>query len=214
MSSGGFAADQLTPLVQQNLRFYLENIATDFYSAYHRWFATQPVNWRFLAAKERYRRGDPAAFIREPSLSDPQWLDRIGARLGRSVRALRQYRPLYYSLGDETGIADLSAFWDFDLSPDSLAAMRQWLQARYGSLEALNREWGSNFAAWDAVAPMTTAEALRRSDRNYAAWADFKEWMDVAFARAIVGRHSRHPRRRSGGDVGDRGRTDPGLGRV
>jgi hypothetical protein len=184
--SGGFVADQLAPLLQANLRCYLENIATDFYSAYHRWAPNKPENWRFREAKERHRRGDLTAFIRDPSLSDPAWLDRIVARLGRSLRNLQPYRPLYYSLGDETGIADLSAFWDFDLSAHSLAGMRQWLLQEYGSLAALNREWGKEFASWDEVLPMTTAQALQRSDRNYAAWADFKEWMDVSFARALA----------------------------
>ena len=33
---------------------------------------------------------------------------------------------------------------------------------------------------------MTTREAMLRSDQNFAAWADFKEWMDVAFAHAIA----------------------------
>src|SRR6202035_4914918 len=28
-------------------------------------------------------------------------------------------------------------------------------------------------------------EAMKRSDENYSAWADFKEWMDIAFARAL-----------------------------
>ena len=59
----------------------------------------------------------------------PQWLNKIHDRLIRSVRALHPYRPLYYSLGDETGIGDLAAFWDFDLSDFSLAAMREWLKS-------------------------------------------------------------------------------------
>jgi hypothetical protein len=33
---------------------------------------------------------------------------------------------------------------------------------------------------------MTTAQAMRRSDGNFSAWADFKAFMDVAFARAIA----------------------------
>jgi hypothetical protein len=32
---------------------------------------------------------------------------------------------------------------------------------------------------------MTTDEAMKRSDGNFSAWGDFKEWMDVAFARAL-----------------------------
>ena len=96
-----------------------------------------------------------------------------------------RYHPLYYSLGDETGIADLTAFFDFDLSPGSLEGMRVWLRQGYGSLAALNAEWGTNFVRWEDVRPETTRQAMRRSDDNFASWADFKAWMDVAFARAL-----------------------------
>ncbi|MBV8507296.1 MAG: beta-galactosidase [Alphaproteobacteria bacterium] len=177
----------LARLVDADLRCYLENISTDFYSPYHKWYDGRPVDWRFLEAKQRYwaNPGDRAAFIREPSLSDPEWLNKIHDRLIRSVRALRPYRPLYYSLCDEAGIGDLTAFWDFDLSDFSLAAMREWLKNNYDSLAALNQQWSTAFRGWDQVVPMTTDEAMRRSDENFSAWADFKEWMDVAFARAL-----------------------------
>ena len=33
--------------------------------------------------------------------------------------------------------------------------------------------------------PELTDAALQRTDGNYSAWADFKAWMDVAFARAV-----------------------------
>ncbi len=182
-----YTPSYLARLVDADLRCYLENIATDFYSSYHRWDDERPVNWRFLDAKQRYWANprDREAFIREPSLSDPQWLQKIRTRLTRSVEALRPYRPLYYSLGDETGIGDLAAFWDFDFSAASLAGMREWLHEGYGSLAALNRQWGTAFDTWNEVMPMTTDEAIKRSDQNFSAWADFKEWMDVAFARAV-----------------------------
>jgi hypothetical protein len=185
--------DEMAPILASNLRFYVENIATDFYSAYHRWFPDHAVNWRFLAAQQLYRRGDPAAFLRDPSLSDPQWLKRIHDRVVQTVTAFRPYRPLYYNLGDETGIADLAAYWDFDFSPASLAAMRRWLATQYPDLAALNREWGTDFPRWNNVVPPTTDAAMRRKDENFAAWGDFKEWMDVAFARAIaMGRDAVH----------------------
>ena len=63
--------------------------------------------------------------------------------------------------------------------------MREWLKSDYESLAALNRQWGTAFRGWDEVVPMTTDEAMSRSDENYSAWADFKEWMDIAFARAL-----------------------------
>jgi len=178
---------QTAPLIKAGLGWYIENAATDFYSAYHRWTPGKPVNWRFAALQQQYRanENDLAALMRDPSLSDPAWQARIGARLTAIVRDQRRYHPLYYCLGDETGIADLTAFWDFDFSPDSLAAMRVWLRSQYPSLAALNAEWDTHFPTWDAVRPATTIEAMRRTDGNFAAWADFKAWMDVAFATAL-----------------------------
>jgi len=61
-------------LLRNDLRWYLENIATDFYSEYHRWFPDRPVNWKFEEAKVLYGK-DPSskeAFKRHPSLSDPE----------------------------------------------------------------------------------------------------------------------------------------------
>jgi Beta-galactosidase len=141
----------------------------------------------FDAAKARLRAdpADTAVFVREPSLSDPVWLAAIRARLDTVVRAQSQYRPLFYNLADETGIGDLAAAWDADVAPASLAAMRVWLRTQYPDLAALNQQWGVNFPDWDAVTPELTATAMRRTDDNYSAWADFKAWMDVAFTRAV-----------------------------
>ena len=63
--------------------------------------------------------------------------------------------------------------------------MRVWLRRQYGTLAALNAEWGTHYTTWNAVQPETTREAMRRTDGNFAAWADFKAWMDVSFARAL-----------------------------
>jgi len=174
-------------LLKNDLRWYAENVATDFYSEYHRWFPDRPVHWKFLAAKELYKK-DPAskeAFKRHPSLVDPEWLQRIHDRLVESARLNSPYGPLFYNLGDEPGIADLAAFWDFDFSDQSLVEMRRWLKERYVTLAALNEQWGTDFTRWDLVAPLTTNEAMQRTDDNFSAWADFKEWMDVSFTRAI-----------------------------
>ena len=178
---------QFAPMQAAGLSWYVENIATDFYSAYHRWFPNREVNWRFVEAQQRFQQNpdDETVFWRDPSFADPAWQQRIRDRLIATVHEQSRYHPLYYSLGDETGIADLTAFFDFDLSPGSLAGMRDWLRQGYGSLDALNAEWGTDFARWEDVRPETTRQAMRRADDNFAAWADFKAWMDVAFARAL-----------------------------
>lgn len=182
-------------LADNDLRWYAENIATDFYAAYHRYFPDRPKTYLFREAKELYAR-DPSskeAFKRLPSLSDQAWLDRVAERVEKAVRMQKPWGPVFYSLGDESGIADLTAYWDFDFSDHSLTAMRPWLRERYGTLGALNRQWGADFKSWDRVIPETTNEAMKRADGNWSSWADHKDWMDEAFARALkVGADAAH----------------------
>jgi len=187
-ATGLFSRDEAAGLASAGFGFYLENIATDFYSPYHRFYEGKQVNWRYLELKKRYlsNPSDRSVFLRDPSLSDPAWIARIGHRIADNVAALGGREPLYYSLADEPGIADLAVNWDFDFSPVSLEEMRKWLEGEYGSLDALNREWDARFSRWDDVMPETTDEAIRGPRDNLAAWVDFKTWMDVAFARAIA----------------------------
>src|SRR5882762_1517571 len=98
---------------------------------------------------EMYQK-DPAskeAFKRRPSLSDPAWLEKVHDRLIESVKRNAPYRPIFYNLADESGIADLAAFWDYDFSDQSLEAMRRWLRERYSTLDDLNRQWGTTFTS-------------------------------------------------------------------
>ena len=180
-----------------DLRWYVENIATDFYSPYHMWTPEHPteVHFRFLEAQRRHAAdpADLAVFERTPSLSDPAWQARIASRLADTARAHGDFRPYYYSLGDEPGIADLAAAWDFDRSPVALADFRAWLRARHADLAALNAAWGSRFAAWDDLMPEGTNAAMARTDGNYAAWNAHKEFMDERFADALrMGRAALH----------------------
>ena len=147
ITAGQYSGRATTPpqfLLSNNLRWYAENIATDFYAEYHRYRRDRKQNWSFLEAKELYKK-DPSskeAFKRYPSLSDPLWLQKIQQRLRGAAEIHSPYRPLFYDLGDESGIADLAAYWDFDFSDHSLSAMREWLKERYSSLPALNAQWG------------------------------------------------------------------------
>jgi len=174
-------------LLAAGLGWYEENIATDFFAAYHRFTPGRAVNWKHVEAQERHRQAPDALspFERDPSLADPAWRQRIGARLARLVAARRWVRPLFYDLADEAGLADLSAYWDFDVSPPALAGLRVWLRARYGTLDALNLRWGSHFTSWETVVPQTAAQAVRGGTDNFSAWADFRAWMDLSFADAL-----------------------------
>ena len=43
--SGTVTVEAISPLLDNDMRWYLENIATDFYSPYHRWSGDRPKNW-------------------------------------------------------------------------------------------------------------------------------------------------------------------------
>ena len=174
-------------LLENDLRWYAENVATDFYAEYHRFRPDRRPSWSFTEAKKLFKK-DPTsleAFKRKPSLSDKAWLKKVHDRLIESVKLHSPYRPLFYNLGDESGVANLASFWDFDFSDHSLVEMRIWLRGRYGTLAALNQQWGTNFTDWALVVPMTTEQAMKQADDNFSSWADFKEWMDVAFERSL-----------------------------
>jgi hypothetical protein len=198
------AAKTMAPLIEAGIAPYIENIATDFYASYHRWRPNKTVTALFDEAQQRYRENpaDPTVRLREPSLSDPEWQARVDARLARHVQIYGPYGPLFYNLGDEIGIADLAANWDFDFGPQSLAGMRTWLRTQYPSLAALNQQWGTAFTNWTDVVPPTNDTTVARTDGNYAAWSDFKEWMDEAFFRALRrgtdAVHAADPKARSG----------------
>jgi hypothetical protein len=57
-----YISDDLEPLLANDLRCYLENIATDLYSPYHKWSGNFPVNWRFIEVKKRFLGKSPRSF--------------------------------------------------------------------------------------------------------------------------------------------------------
>ncbi len=137
----------------------------------------------YLAKKELFRRtGETRFLVRNPSFDDPLVQRRL-FDLGRTAaRAKAVYNMDYYFVGDEGSLGSYADPVDFCWGPHTLAGFRAWLREQYGSLEALNREWGSAFSDWDAVQPLTT-EAARREGR-FAPWADHRTYMEVSFARA------------------------------
>ena len=94
------------------------------------------------------------------------------------------YNMDYYFVGDEGSLGSYTDPVDFCWGPHTLRSFRLWLRAGYGSLDALNRAWGSAFSDWDAVVPLTTDEA--RKAGRFAPWADHRTYMEVSFANAYA----------------------------
>lgn len=73
---------------------------------------------------------------------------------------------------------------DACLSETCEADFREYLKARYESLEALNRVWKSDYTAWEDVHAVTLADAEKTG--NYAPWVDHRMHGDEVFATAVT----------------------------
>ena len=88
-------------LIDNDMRWYAENIGTDFYSEYHRWRPDRRVDWSFLQVKQAFEK-DPTNkenFKRHPSFWDPVWRSAIHDRLVDSAKRNSPYRPCFTAWG-------------------------------------------------------------------------------------------------------------------
>ena len=169
-------------------RYYAEQIMPDIYANYHR---SQPDNkpkeWLLMQAKELYKKDKTKkdAFFRSPCFSDPAVRQKIEETMAKAVAINHKLAPVFYSLADEAGVANLPSAWDFCFDPRSLADMREWLKIQYKTLDALNAEWETSFKTWDEVTPLSTDEMMKKGGDNLSPWADHRTYMEKAFADAV-----------------------------
>ena len=120
---------------------------------------------------------DKKYLVRAVCVNDPKFLAKQSRDLVKVGRYVGWLEPVGYLLGDELR---LTYDMDYDYNPIALDAFREWLRKRYKTLQALNGEWGAEFAAWKDVMPMTAREV--RGRLNYAPWADHREFRDSVFS--------------------------------
>ena len=105
---------------------------------------------------------DPAAFAREYSLDDPAWREWAKNEMRTSARRHQDLVPLAYDIRDELSVTMSANPFDYDFAPPTLAGFRAWLKTQYRDLTALNQQWETRFATWDAVRPFSTDEIKNR----------------------------------------------------
>lgn len=87
---------------------------------------------------------------------------------------LREQGVFVYSLGDE-GVTKGCC-----VHPECIAAYRRWLQGQYGTIEALNESWGSNYESFDEVNLLDPKDNMETQAQK----SNFPRWFDrAAFAR-------------------------------
>ena len=122
-------------------------------------------------------------------LDDPGYHEWTRKKIADQVQRVARFDPIIYDLMDEGSYTSYARAFDFDFSPGSLKHFRAWLKEQYGTLAALNKEWETDFAAWDDVKPMHTNEVRQRARGkalpNYAPWVDHRRYNDIVYNRYI-----------------------------
>lgn len=100
--------------------------------------------------------------------------------IAEKYQPARRHGVFVYSLGDEVSTSGCC------LSPACLRAYRAYLKGQYGTIDALNRSWDSDYESFDAVNVLEKGDNLGKAAlqaRRYARWYDRQ-----AFARYNMAR--------------------------
>ena len=114
------------------------------------------------------------------SQNDPAYLEAQKLEVQRKVNDFKQFSPLSYYVWEEPSYTHYGDAFDLSFDPFTLSAFRQWLKGEYGTLQALNDQWGTGFGKWEDVIPDDTYEAQERG--NYSSWADHRLHSNITYA--------------------------------
>ncbi len=135
----------------------------------------------YVAMKKKYAETrDKRGLVREYCLNDPAYRALISQELKQKAQPWARLSPLSYYVYEEPSLTCYEDDLDLCFSPHCMKAMREWLKSEYTTLAALNKQWGTQFSAWDEVTPDDTYEAQARG--NYASWADHRTFMEKTYA--------------------------------
>ena len=116
-------------------------------------------------------------------LLNEEWLAGTERRARETARSFRPYGALAYTLGDENHVS-IKPEGRFADTPRAWAAFREYLRGVYPDLEALNAQWGTDFAAWDDIRFDSERQMLPSMD-NPSAWVDYRMFVTRRFSDAL-----------------------------
>ncbi|MBQ3343258.1 MAG: beta-galactosidase [Kiritimatiellae bacterium] len=134
--------------------------------------SSRQSQWFFLdkEATERMKKIDGDLCFYRPEVKQ-LWAD--GIRYG--MENLSKYAPGFYNLGDENGLNVAIGFGEYD---DRY--FREFLKAKYGTIENLNRNWRTNCTDFASVPHIRPEEA--KAVGNLAAWGDHRAYIEKMYA--------------------------------
>jgi len=135
---------------------------------------TGPYLWEPNVWSRRSKGARDLCFLRSPD-----WRKRMMERQRACARVLKPY-GLVAAYFQEEGAMDF-----FQRDPcwckACIKAFREYLKDSYGTLEALNASWGTEFKDWSEVMPITRVEAIKTG--RFPAWADHRRFMQLSWTK-------------------------------
>ncbi|MGD9495806.1 MAG: beta-galactosidase [Armatimonadota bacterium] len=119
--------------------------------------------------------------VREPCFSDPVVRERNLAAGAEAAAAQRAYGPIAAYLRDETSL--VNGTLEVCSCPYCAERYRAWLRQRYGTIEALNQAWGTDYA--DFTEPGFVTDEQTRPASTWAPWVEFRRFMDWYWAESV-----------------------------
>ena len=120
---------------------------------------------------------DRDGMIRNPCLTDPQYLDVEKTKLKGKTESLWPYGTSLYSIG--SGNCIIQSEENVCQSSTCLEGFRGALESQYITLDSLNATWHTGYTSWDEVRPCTREKAIDTG--HYAPWIDFRKYMVASF---------------------------------
>ena len=120
--------------------------------------------------------------VRTKCLSDPAVVEEYCEKARSAATAQLPYGLFAAGISDEISLTSRHKLHEVCFSNHCQARYRQWLEEQYGSIDALNRQWQTEYTDWDQITGARTEEA--RGTANYAPFVDFRTFMTHVWVQA------------------------------
>ena len=159
-----------------------------------------------LSAGTYWQPANRSKLVRPQSLSSESSLSLLVGTITPRMQASAKWRPMQWNIADEYGLGRRDYPFDYDLGADCMARFIAWLQGQYGTVAALNAQWGTHFTDFSDLADpinaprygeaalIVTQEMKDReyplyadstAAKNFSPWSDFRRHMELTMASAM-----------------------------
>lgn len=125
--------------------------------------------------------------VRKPCFSDPATVERLAQETVAGISKKRSWGHVGYNMHDEVHLSQDGTV-EVCTCPLCTAAFQDWARQTYGTIEATNAEWGTQYASFADITVPLLAEM--KGAQNPARWVDFRLLMERVWARAYEASHA------------------------